>query len=401
VSQPFNVVIAGAGIVGLSLAALLARADSGRRLNLRLVDAASKPRFDLADDIALRVSALAPGSVSVLQRVDAWSAVQAARACPYREMRVWDAAGTVDGPDTLRFDAAEHALPELGFIAENILVQKALIDVLDHLPITLDFDTRIDSMLACANGYELFLTDGQRVSADLVIGADGAQSFVREQAGIQVEGWSYAQKAFVTHVQPAKDHQYVAWQRFLRDGPLGLLPLADGRVSVVWSTTPDKAAAALDCSDDELQAMLTEASDGVLGELRPAAARAAFPLRAQFAQKYVKPGLALIGDAAHTVHPLAGQGANLGIADASVLADVILAAIGNDEFPGDLPVLRRFERSRKGANQLMLRFVDGLNRLFSVDLAPVTGLRSAGLRMFNRSGPIKRRVVREALGIGP
>jgi 2-octaprenylphenol hydroxylase len=222
---------------------------------------------------------------------------------------------------------------------------------------------------------------------------------VRDQAGISVRSWPYPQKAFVTHLMPEKSHCNTAWQRFLETGPIGLLPLRDGRVSTVWSTTPALAKIALAASDNELRSMLTDATDAVLGKLAPAGPRGAFPLRAQHANKYVLPGLALVGDAAHTVHPLAGQGANLGFSDAAVLAEVIEEAFDANENPGDLPVLRRYERARKGDNKTMLHFVDGLNRLFSNDSASIARLRGTGMRLFNKSGPIREHVVQIALGI--
>jgi 2-octaprenylphenol hydroxylase len=396
-----DLVIAGAGMVGLTLAALLARADSKKKLNITVVDAGPAPQFDPANEVSLRVSALSAGSVAVLESVGAWDRIVAARACPYREMIVWDAAGSVEGPDTLHFDAAEHALPELGFIVENVLVQHALLKVLQTSDVVVQFDTRISALRQDHSNYDIEFDNDSSKFADLVIGADGAGSLVREEAGIGIKRWNYSQKAFVTHVEPQKEHRHTAWQRFQKSGPIGLLPLLDGRVSLVWSTTPEQADVALDCGERELEAMLTEASDGALGTLRPAGPRGAFPLKAQFARDYVIPGLALIGDAAHSIHPLAGQGANLGIADSSTLTDVITQALAADEYPADLPVLRRYERARKGANQSMLRVVDGLNRLFALNAEPIAMLRGSGMRIFNHSGPIKRRVVQAALGIRP
>ena len=292
-------------------------------------------------------------------------------------------------------------MPELGFIVENVLVQHALLKVLQSSDVVVQFDTRISALRQDHGNYDIEFDNDSSRFADLVIGADGAGSLVREEAGIGIKRWNYSQKAFVTHVEPQKEHRHTAWQRFQKSGPIGLLPLLDGRVSLVWSTTPDQADVALDCGERQLEVMLTEASDGALGTLRPAGPRGAFPLKAQFARDYVIPGLALVGDAAHSIHPLAGQGANLGIADSSTLTDVITQALAADEYPADLPVLRRYERARKGANQSMLRVVDGLNRLFALNAGPIAMLRGSGMRIFNHSGPIKRRVVQAALGIRP
>ena len=231
-----------------------------------------------------------------------------------------------------------------------------------------------------------------------MIGADGAHSVVRECAGIESREWDYEQFAFVTHLQAEQPHANVARQRFLSSGPLGMLPLADGRISVVWSTSEAQAQWATNAADDELGAALSIASDFVLGRLRVAGPRGVFPLRARHAEDYVKAGIALVGDAAHAVHPLAGQGANLGLQDAFSLANVISAALEQGEHPGDRPVLRRYERDRGGANAAMLHFMTGLNRLFATDSTLLKELRTTGMWLFNHSGPLRQRVVHVALG---
>ena len=399
-NRSFQVVVAGAGIAGLTVAALLAKGEQGNRLGIRLIDSGARPRFDSADDIALRVSAIAAGSSRLYASLGAWNAVAAARASPFREMRVWDANHSVEGPEALRFDAAEFALPELGFIVENVLLQAALLQVVEDAGVTVEFGTKIEAVRAVDAGIDLDCS-GETLHADLVIGADGASSAVRQHAKIGITSWRYGQSAFVTHLRPECSHRECAWQRFLPTGPLALLPLLDGRVSVVWSTTPDQAEEAQAADDRALGLMLTEASGRVLGELVVQGNRATFPLKAQYAVRYVRRGTALIGDAAHSIHPLAGQGANLGIADASVLARIIHEAIAAGEYPGDLPVLRRYERARKGANATMLYFVDTLNRLFAQPSARVRALRAAGMRAFNLSGPVRRRAAAVALGLQP
>jgi 2-octaprenylphenol hydroxylase len=400
VKNRFDIAIVGGGLTGLALAALLARSRHAEALRLTLVDAAARPRFDPDAGVQLRVSAIATGSADLLDTLGAWQHIVATRACAYEHMRVWDAADEADGPSTLRFDADEFAIPQLGFIVENQLVQDALLRVLDRSDVNLRFSCPIRSFGRERERVALTLEDDRVLDCDLVIAADGANSFIRNAAGIEVTRMPYAQTAFVTHLQPEHDHGLTAQQRFLADGPLGMLPLDDGRVSVVWSTTPATAERAMSAGDEELGGMLTDASDHVLGNLAVAGPRGTFPLAAQHARNYVLPQLALIGDAAHAVHPLAGQGANLGLQDAQALSRVIEEAIRDGEHPGDRPVLRRYERARKGANATMMHFMTALNRLFASDSATVGELRRAGMRLFNVSGPIRERAVRVALGAG-
>lgn len=403
--EPFDILIAGGGVVGLTVAALLAGSEQAHRLRIRVVDAGQRPRFSIGDDVGLRVSALSAGSAGALATAGAWPRIEAERACPFREMRVWDASGSARGPAALHFDAAEFAVPALGHIVENALVQDALLAALQNDGVQVEYGRAIVDLADLADARSqggrptVIFEDGAADSAELVIAADGANSPLRRLARIPVTAWRYPQSAFVTHLAPEISHADCAWQRFLPDGPLALLPLADGRVSLVWSTLPANAEGAMAATDAVLAERLTEASDRVLGRLTVAAPRASFRLKAQYAAHYVRAGLALVGDAAHSIHPLAGQGANLGIADAAVLAQAVSDAVAAGENPGDWPVLRRYERTRKGANQTMLYFVDGLNRLFSSTSPALTTLRSTGIRLFNRSGPVRRRAVAVALGM--
>ena len=396
----YDIVVVGGGVTGLMTAALLAGGASAEALDITLVDAAPRPQFSPDDDVALRVSAIASGTADLFASVGAWDAVALTRASAYDSMHVWDANDTPESAVGLHFDAAEFGVAQLGFIVENVLLQHALLQSLDDKRVTVLPNSPLRAIRKVERRFGIELADGKQLDADLLVAADGARSFVRSAAGIETKEWPYEQTAFVTHLRPERPHQATAWQRFLREGPLGILPLADGRISVVWSTTPARAERALAADDKELSRMLTDASDHVLGKLEVAGPRGAFPLCARHATRYVLPNLALVGDAAHAIHPLAGQGANLGLQDAAKLADVITTAVGDGLHPGDQPVLRRYERARKGANATMLHFMTGLNRLFTTDSRLIGEIRTAGMRAFNRSGPIRERAVRVALGVG-
>ncbi len=398
-NREFDILIAGGGMVGLAVALALLQGDASDQCKITVVDAGKRPAFSPGQEVSLRVSAIASGTASQLASLGAWDSIAEARVCPYRDMKVWDATGSVEGPETLRFDAADFAVPQLGFIVENILIQDALLSLLDAANVSINFETRIRSVQKCGNRYVVEYGNGETMTPELLIGADGASSFVRNSAGITVRSWQFPQTAFVTHLQPELSHRNTAWQRFLANGPVALLPLRDGRVSTVWTTTPEQAEELSNATDDQMASLLTEATDSVLGNLSAAGPRGSFPLKSQHADRYVLDGLALVGDAAHAVHPLAGQGANLGLADARVLAAVIAEALAAGEHPGDLPILRRYERARKVANKSMLHFINGLNRLFSNESTPLARLRGAGMALFNKSGPIRDYAVQVALGI--
>jgi 2-octaprenylphenol hydroxylase len=325
----FEAVVVGGGMVGLATAALLAREErlAGWRIAVVEPTPAQAPVDGRVD---LRVSALSRASQRILDAAGAWQSVES-QACPYSRMVVWDAASAPDARDALRFDAAETGEPDLGHIAENVRVQWALAE-LPALGGVTEFRAGLEGLEFDAHSVGVRLDDGRRLATTLVIGADGGGSRTREICGIGRAGWAYGQTAVVAHLRTARPHGHTAWQRFLPDGPIAFLPLADGRVSLVWTTTAEAARELQAVDDLEFGRRVSEASDHVLGEAALDSARAGFPLALWHAREYVRPRVALVGDAAHTIHPLAGQGVNLGFLDACPLVQVPrdrgLAAVG-------------------------------------------------------------------------
>ena len=383
-----DVVVAGAGVVGSSAALALARAG----LRVAVVEA-HEPAPWRADAPDLRVFALAADASALLARIGAWPAIAAARAHPYRRMRVWDAAGGSE----LCFDAETLGQAQLGHIVENGLLVDRLWGALSrehgigrHCP------DALHSFEQDEEGVDVQLASGARLRARLLIGADGAHSKVRELAGIDWRGASYGQRAIVAYVRTEKSHEDSCWQRFLPTGPLAFLPCADGRCSIVWSLPEDEAARLLALDDARFLAELTRAFDARLGDITETSARRAFPLEKRLAGEMLAGRVALLGDAAHVVHPLAGQGVNLGLRDAGALADAMGAAreAGRD-IAGTR--LQRWARSRESDNAIAAQSFDAINRVFSNDAVVPTLLRSHLLGIANFP-PIARMLWQRAAG---
>lgn len=385
-----DVLIVGGGMVGSALACALGRAG----FSVALLDATLPETEWDRDEVDLRVSALTRASQQLLTRLGAWQRMAALRVSPYREMHVWDAGGA-----SIHFDSAEIGEPDLGHIVENRVTRLALWQELQGLEqVELLCPAVLDDFDLGGAGVQVRLDGGRSLSARLLVGADGGRSRVRSLAGIAVRGWAYDQHALVATIRPQRHHQDTAWQRFMATGPLAFLPIEDGRCSIVWSTRPEHAESLLALPDDEFLTALGDASERVLGEILEVGPRACFPLRLQHAESYVKPGLALIGDAAHSIHPLAGQGVNLGFLDAAQLADSLIQARAAGRDIGSLACLRRFERARKGDNIAMLAAMDGFKRLFGNRNPGLRLVRNLGLGLTDRAGPLKRLIMQRALG---
>lgn len=396
-----HIVIVGAGIVGLTSAALLAQSSFNKKYHIHVIDAGEPTEYKDDEDIDLRVSALSIGSIKIFQCLGIWQKVIKKHAYPYANMRVWDASDVADGMSAISFEAMALGLSELGFIVENNLLKAELQALISSLDISMHYGIEIISIKESKDksGVDVHLLDNEPMYADLLIGADGSNSLTRKLFNIHLKKHSYSQSAFVVHVETEKDHLDTAWQRFLPEGPIALLPLGKNRVSVVWSTTSEKIALNTTLNDEELGKLLTKSTDYALGNLKVISKRANFDLKYQHAVNYIDKNFALVGDAAHNIHPLAGQGVNLGIADADCLITTINKTLNRNEYIGDKLSLRPYERKRKGVNWMMLSFVDSLNKLFLIRSDLVGNLRNIGMRLFNKSRYLKSYAIKIALGI--
>ncbi len=393
-----DLIIVGAGMVGSTLALAL----EGSGLDILVLDASplEAADFDPQGGFEPRVSALSAASQRIFERLGAWPGMSARRVSPYTDMHVWDGSGT----GQIHFSAETVHAEVLGHIVENRVVQDALLETMQRRGgQRLLGAARLERLERTPQGWQLTLDDGRQLNAPLLVAADGANSAVRRLAGCETREWDYLHQAIVTSVRCSEPHQRTAWQRFTDDGPLAFLPLErDGDqhwCSIVWSVTELEARRLMALDDTAFRVALGRAFEQRLGEVEEVDPRLCIPLRQRHAKRYVQPGLALIGDAAHTIHPLAGQGVNLGLLDAAVLAEVIEAAMARGERPEDIRVLSRFERRRMPHNLAMMAAMEGFERLFQADPLPLRWLRNTGLKAVQALPEAKALFVRQALGL--
>jgi 2-octaprenylphenol hydroxylase len=376
-------------MVGAALACALGR--SGFRV--ALLEQSKIEGFDPAT-YDLRVSAISPATQNVLTNLGVWAAMQNTRVSPYRSMHVWDASGG----GAIRFEAADLQMDHLGHIVENRLLQSILLDAIGAIP---EIDFYCPAGIRNLHVQPEFVdieAAGLNLRAALLVGADGAQSRVRELAQIGVQSWQYEQRGLVATVGTEGSHERTAWQRFLPAGPLAFLPLRDGRSSIVWSTTVAQAEELLALSESEFCARLGEAFEYRLGRILKVSERVAFPLQFMHARRLVEDRIALVGDAAHVVHPLAGQGVNMGMLDIAELVRCLEQARANGNDPGGIKTLRRYERARSTENWMLGLSLDGIKRLFAAQAPPLVALRSHGLRLVDRSRLLKHFFMSRAIG---
>jgi 2-octaprenylphenol hydroxylase len=396
----FHIVIVGGGMVGACAAALAAADPHLGELRIAVLEA-HPPTSAPQGDADLRVSAVSRASQRILGSVGAWSLVPSQFLSPYEQMIVWDADGKPGGAGAIHFSASATSEPNLGHIVENRQLLWALYDSPPFRQRITLLRAELADMTLERDRAVVSLGDGRTLSAALVVGSDGAASLSRKLAGIETAGWNYDQRAFVTHVRTERPHARTAWQRFLADGPIAFLPLADGRSSIVWTTRPAHAEHLATCPPEEAAREVEQALDSVLGKVEVAAPRVHFPLRLTHARQYCKDRFALVGDAAHAIHPLAGQGVNLGFLDCAALVQVLAQEIedgGTVDALAELRVLRRYERWRKSENLIALGLVDGLNRLFSTSNGTAGWIRRTGLGAVDRSALAKRFFMGRAMG---
>jgi 2-polyprenylphenol 6-hydroxylase len=394
--QTADLVIVGAGMVGSALALAL----EGHGLDVLLIDGEplTVPPFEATQPFDPRVSALSAASQRILERLQAWPGIASRRACPYREMHVWDGSGT----GQIHFSADSVHAEWLGHIVENGVVRDALVEQLERGETRLEGNARLSQLRRSGDGWLLTFEDDRQIRTPLLIAADGARSAVRRLVGVETREWDYLHEAIVTNVRCAEPHQFTAWQRFTEEGPLAFLPLSQGAehwCSIVWSVTPNEAARLMALADADFQHALGRAFEHTLGDVLEIGKRVSLPLRQRHAKRYAEPGLVLIGDAAHTIHPLAGQGVNLGFLDAAVLAEVLLQAQARGEPLGDIRTLGRYERRRMPHNLGMMAAMEGFERLFQADALPLRWMRNQGLKFVDGLPGAKGAFVRQALGL--
>jgi len=403
-----DVAVVGGGMVGAATALALARAG----FSTALLEARAPTAWNAGDEVDLRVVGLAPSSLALLDDLGVWTSIREARAGPYAHMHVWDA----ESGATIDFDAASDGKDLLGYIVENNLVQWTLWQALEAAGGSSSAScARSTGTSMCSvrrlcpaevKGFEaredrilLELADGETLVAGLLVAADGAASPLRQLAGIGTRGRDYAQRAVVAHVRTERPHENTAWQRFLPSGPLALLPLADGRSSLVWSLPEAEARRVLALDDQAFLDELGIASDFRLGRIVDSTRRAAFPLKLQLAERYQADRFVLLGDAAHAVHPLAGQGVNLGLRDVAELRDTLVAARAAGRDIGAAHVLRRYARRRRSADTLDAMGFDALARIYAWQSPALVAARGFGVRLLDHLAPLKRRISEHAAGL--
>ena len=389
-----DILIVGGGMVGLSLAVAL----GGAGLRVALIDR-EDPARHVDEAFDGRSSAIAWGSRQALAGIGLWPLLEA-EAQPILDIRVSDGqVGRRASGLFLHYDHQEVGVP-FGHIVENRVIRRALLALIGGLPgVTHLAPARLDRLDRRATGVHAVLPDGREIRAGLVVAADGRESALRAEAGIPVARWSYPQTGIVATVGHEVPHEGVAHEHFLPSGPFAMLPMTGDRSSIVWTERSDLAAAILALDDAAFSAEIERRFGASLGRIRVLGRRWAYPISCLLAERYVDRRLALVGDAAHAIHPIAGQGLNLGLRDVAALAETVVDShrLGLDT--GDAITLARYQRWRRFDALVLGTVTDGLNRLFSNDVGPIRLARDLGLAAVDRLPPLKRLFMRHAMGL--
>lgn len=388
-----DIAIVGAGMVGLSLACALAPTG----LSIAIIDRAAPQEKSAWQGSDARVSAIVKSSEQYLKNIGAWDFIEQERHCAYNGMEVWEQDGTA----RIDFDSADIAYTELGFIVENRVMQWAMLERLKAFDNVFWFCPENITRLEKNDTWQLHFESNKTIQAQLLVGADGALSFVREQLGIKLDIKDLEHKAIVCNVQCEKAHAGIARQIFLKTGPLAFLPLAESpnTCSIVWSANHETANALMALDEHSFNEKLAQKFEHSLGNIVVSDKRFCFPLYQRHAKHYICEQAVLIGDAAHTIHPLAGQGVNLGYMDSAVLAEEILRAHTRNISIASKEVLRPYERRRRGQVSLMMHTMRAFQQLFSVNNADLIGLRNLGVKLTNKATPVKHHILSRAMGI--
>lgn len=392
----YDVVIVGGGMVGATIACAL----GGSNLSVAVLENHYPAEFSPEQDHDLRVSALSVASQNILHNVGAWEGIRSRRSCPYKRMKVWEAS---EEKASTEFNSDHIGRDYLGHIVENRIIQLALLERLQQFD-NIDFicPAGVQEIDYSPGSSMIRLENDREIIAKLLIAADGGESKVRAAAGIGVNKWDYEQSALVASVTTNYSQQDITWQQFAPTGPLAFLPLSGNHASLVWYNTPDNIKRLMALSDDQFMGELVATFPECLGSIDQLLGRGAFPLRRQHAQQYVLEGVALAGDAAHMIHPLAGQGVNIGLLDAAALAETLLVAARTGEDITELEVLNDYEKQRRQHNFIMMQAMDLFYRVFSNQSGPLKLLRNVGLGIAGRVTPAKNKVMRFAMGLeGP
>ncbi|MFU2079729.1 FAD-dependent monooxygenase [Avibacterium endocarditidis] len=385
-----DVIIVGGGMVGAACAVGLGQLG----LNVQVIEGAPLPTFQENSPYDLRISAISLASVQLLQQLQSWQYIEKMRTCPYRALETWE----IDGFSTY-FHCKELDHSELGYMVENNVIQLGLWQALSKLEnVQSSLQAKVERAEKCGKNWQIFLTNGEQYSAPLVIAADGANSQLRQIAGIGVTGWQYRQDCLLILVDTELPQQDITWQQFFPSGPRAFLPLEGQQACLVWYDSPEKITQLKQLSKEKLAHAIAQSFPARLGQVKVQKA-GSFALTRRHAQQYYHQGIVLVGDAAHTINPLAGQGVNLGFKDVKALLQVIESAVQNQQNFASDEVLKKYQALRQKDNLLMQSAMDLFYKGFKTELLPVKIARNAALFLASKATPLKKQALKYALGL--